>query len=353
METKIKKKTDLSIIQVTNVTSTRFAEAYNSEKKGVSYGQDNRYPDYLYGLYTDAPTQQAIIDAKTAFTMGDGVIGGEKIINATGETIEDVLHKCVFDLHLFGGFAIQVVYNLGGEIAELYWADFTKLRISRDGKKIYWRDDWAGYQSDEIEYDAFNPNMTEKTTQIYYYRGFSCRSVYPVPCYISAIDAIQTEIEVQHYHLNNINNGFAANTIINFNGGVPDEEEKKKLEEKINKKFNGADNAGKTLISWNENKDCAVTIAKIEDDNIDKKFLQLAKDTQESIFVAHRVTSGTLLGRLPTNTGFTKNEYREAFEVFNKTVIQPYQKMILAVMKKILPSVELSISPFTIPNNEG
>ena len=69
--------------------------------------------------------------------MGDGVIGGEKIINATGETIEDVLHKCVFDLHLFGGFAIQVVYNLGGEIAELYWADFTKLRISRDGKKIY------------------------------------------------------------------------------------------------------------------------------------------------------------------------------------------------------------------------
>ena len=153
--------------------------------------------------------------------------------------------------------------------------------------------------------------------------------------------------------MNNINNGFAANTIINFNGGVPDEEEKKKLEEKINKKFNGADNAGKTLISWNENKDCAVTIAKIEDDNIDKKFLQLAKDTQESIFVAHRVTSGTLLGRLPTNTGFTKNEYREAFEVFNKTVIQPYQKMILAVMKKILPSVELSISPFTIPNNEG
>ena len=137
METKIKKKTDLSIIQVTNVTSTRFAEAYNSGKKWVSYGQDNRYPDYLYGLYTDAPTQQAIIDAKTAFTMGDGVIGGEKIINATGETIEDVLHKCVFDLHLFGGFAIQVVYNLGGEIGELYWAEYTKLRIRRDGKKIY------------------------------------------------------------------------------------------------------------------------------------------------------------------------------------------------------------------------
>ena len=101
METKIKKKTDLSIIQVTNVTSTRFAEAYNSGKKWVSYGQDNRYPDYLYGLYTDAPTQQAIIDAKTAFTMGDGVIGGEKIINATGETIEDVHHELTL---LNGGY---------------------------------------------------------------------------------------------------------------------------------------------------------------------------------------------------------------------------------------------------------
>lgn len=351
MDKKIRKKTDLSVITVPNVTSTRYAEVYNQGKRWVSYGQDNRYPDYLWGLYTDAPTQQAIIDAKTAFTLGDGVTGMDEDVNAQGETLEDVLHKCAFDLHLFGGFAIQVIYNLGGDISELYWADFSKLRISKDAKKIYWFDDWNGYQIDPIEYDAFNPNMSDKTTQIFYFRGASCRSIYPVPCYISALDSIMTEIEIQHYHLNNILNGFAASCIINFNGGVPDEVEKKKLEEKINKKFNGTDNAGRTLISWNESKDEACTVEKIESDNFDKKFQQLAKDTQESIFVAHRVTSGTLLGRLPTNTGFTKNEYREAFEVFNLTVIKPYQKQILAALKKILPNRNISIIPFTIPNN--
>jgi hypothetical protein len=349
---KIRKKTDLSVLTVQNVTSTRFVEVMTSGKGWVSYGQDNHYPDYLWGLYTDAPTQQAIIDAKTAFTLGDGIEGYQGNVNAINETLEDVLHKCIFDLHLFGGFAIQVVYNLGGDISELYWADFSKLRISKDGKKIYWCDNWAGYQIDPIVYDAFNPTMTDKTTQIYYFRGASCRSIYPVPCYISAVDAIMTEIEIQHYHLNNIMNGFAASCIVNFNGGVPDEDERRTLEEKINKKFNGSDNAGRTLISWNESKEEACTVEKIESDNFDKKFQQLAKDTQESIFVAHRVTSGTLLGRLPTNTGFTKNEYREAFEVFNLTVIRPYQKQILSVLKKILPDHDITIKPFVIQNND-
>lgn len=349
---KIRKKTDLSVIPVANVTSTRFSEVVSDGKRWVSYGQDNRYPDYLWALYTDAPTQQAIIDAKTAFTVGGGVIGHDGEINALHETLEDILHKCAFDLHLFGGFAVQVVYNLGGDVAELYWADFSKLRISRDAKKIFWCDDWAGYHVDAIVYDAYNPTMTDKTTQIYYYRGASCRSIYPVPCYISALDAVMTEIEIQHYHLNNILNGFAASCIVNFNGGVPDEAERKVLEDKINQKFGGANNAGRTLISWNESKDNACTVEKIESDNFDKKFQQLAKDTQESIFVAHRVTSGTLLGRLPTNTGFTKNEYREAFEVFNLTVIQPYQKQLVSVFRKLLHDNNIEIVPFSIPNNE-
>lgn len=345
-------KVDLSLIPVANVTKTRFIEKTVNGKKWVSYGNNNRYPDYLWWQYTNCPTQQAIIDAKTAFTMGNGINCGKDIVNTADETLDEVLRKCVFDLHLFGGFAIQVVYGRGGDILEIYWADFAKLRINSQGNKVYWSDSWHGYNFRPTEYDVFNPKMSGKTTQILYYRGTTCRSFYPLPSYISATDAINTEIEIQNYHLNAIHNGFAVNAIVNFNNGVPDDDERQEIEEKINQKFAGSNNAGRTLISWNEDKDKATTVERLESDNLDKKFAQLAKDTQEAIFVAHRITSGTLLGRLPTNTGFTKNEYREAFEVFNATVIVPYQKQIIAVLNKIYPEKNIEISPFVINDVE-
>ena len=341
-------KTELSLINVSNVTSTRFAEKMVSGKGWVSYGSDNKFPDYLWRLYCDAPTQQAVIDAKTAFTIGAGSNHGSEVVNTKGETLDEVLAKCTFDLHLFGGFAIQVIYNAGGEVSEIYWADFSKLRTDDKGTYIYWCDHWNSWQVTPIRYDAFNKSMSNKTTQILYYRGTSCRSVYPVPCYISALDAIQTEVEIQHYHLNNIKNGFSSNVVINMNGGIPEEDEQKEMEALIKKKFSGADNAGKFLISWNESKDTAVTVEKIDSDNFDQKFSQLRKDTQESIFVAHRLTSGTLLGRTPTNTGFTRNEFAEAFQIFNTTVIQPYQKQIARVVKRIYPEWDLEFTPFDI-----
>jgi len=343
------KKTELSLLTVANVTKTRFAEKVVSGKKWVAYGEDNHFPDYLWKLYCDAPTQAAIIDAKTSWTMGTTMKGGDEVINQAGETIEEVMRKAVFDLHLFGGFALQIIYNVKGEIAEVYWADFSKLRTDQTAKVLYWADDWSSWNVEAREYPAFNPNAQDKRSQIYYFRGGVCRSVYPVPCYLSAIDSMQTECEIQHFHLNNIKNGFAANTIVNCNGGVPDKEERKKFEDLLNKKFSGADNAGRLLISWNESKDDAITVERMEDNNFDQKFAQLRRDTMENIIVAHRLTSGTLLGRTPTNTGFTRNEFAEAFKIFNVTVIQPYQRQVLQSLKKIFPDKEFTFEPFDIP----
>lgn len=343
------KVTNLSLVTVPNVTKTRFTEKAVSGKKWLAYGADNKFPDYLWKLYCDAPTQAAIIDAKTSWTMGSSMKGGDEIANKAGETIEEVMRKAVFDLHLFGGMAIQVIYNVKGEIAEVYWADFSKIRTNQAAKVLYWADDWGSWSVEPKEYPAFNPEAESKRSQIFYYRGAVCRSVYPAPCYLSAIDSMQTECEIQHFHLNNIKNGFAANTIINCNGGVPEEKERKEFEKMLNKKFSGADNAGKLLISWNETKDNAITVERMEDNTFDQKFTQLRRDTMENIIVAHRLTSGTLLGRTPTNTGFTRNEFAEAFKIFNVTVIQPYQKQVLQVLKKIFPDKEFEFEPFDIP----
>lgn len=43
----------------------------NSGKKYVSYGNDNRYPDYLLSLYEGCSTLKAIIDGNVNYVMGD------------------------------------------------------------------------------------------------------------------------------------------------------------------------------------------------------------------------------------------------------------------------------------------
>lgn len=85
--------------------------------------------------------------------------------------------------------------------------------------------------------------------------------------------------------MNSILNNFAGSAVINFNNGVPTEDVQKDIERKVNEKFGGADNAGRTLVSFNDNKDSAVTIERLTDDNQDKKYQSLRKDTYNEIFI--------------------------------------------------------------------
>ena len=134
--------------------------------------------------------------------------------------------------------------------------------------------------------------------------------------------------------MNNILNNLSASAIINFNNGEPTEEEKKRIEKKLDEKFGGAGNAGKNMIVFNNNKESAVTVERLSEDNFDKKFETLAKSTKEEIFIAHRATPA-LFGMNPENNGFSKAEFLEAFELYEKTVVRPIQNDIKRVFDKL------------------
>jgi hypothetical protein len=169
---------------------------------------------------------------------------------------------------------------------------------------------------------------------------------------MSAIDSIQTEIEVQHWHLNNIKNNFASNHIINILGAIPDEEERKETEKLINEKFTGSDVAGRLLINWAETKDEKMAVDTLGEDASDKKFMQLAKDVNEKITIAHRVTSAILIGRV-AESGFSRLEFQQAFEIFNTTVIKPIQDEFSMCLSKIFPEKEIHFDPFVLPTEEN
>ena len=298
----------------------------------VSWGKDNKYPQDLYYLYENSAILQSVINGTADYVFGGGVISAFDVVNDKMETLEDVVKKCVFDLLIFGGFAVQLMYK-GGKAEAVYWLDFQKVRKSEDERKVYYCDEWGKYNKKCLEYNAWTPD-TDKGTCIYYYKGHKTRGIYPVPTYVGALKSVKISTEISNFHLNNIVKGFASNAIISFNNGEPDDDTKARIEKDVKEKFCGTENAGSFLLLFNESKDNACEIAKIQDDKFDQKYEALSKSVKEDIFIAFRATP-TLFGLPNENNGFSKQEYLESFELYNKTVVIPMQNDVERAFKSI------------------
>lgn len=306
-----------------------------SGKDYVFYGEDNKFPQYIWNLYLRSAILQGIVNGTCDFVSGNGVISNLPLqtINNEGDELEDLIRKIAVDYNIFGGFCFQVIKDYNGSIKELYWLDMQNVRLNEEGDKAYYCEKWNQYGSKAIEYEVWDPKRNQSNFVVYY-KGHISRGLYPIPRFIGALAAIETSTEIGKFHLNNILNNLSSSAIINFNNGEPTEEEKKRIEEKLNDKFGGASNAGKTMVVFNNNKESAVTVERLSEDNFDKKFETLAKSTREEIFIAHRAVP-MLFGMQDQSKGFSKTEFLEAFELYEKTVVRPIQNDIKRVFDKL------------------
>lgn len=334
-KTKQENKPRVLAFSAFEIEKTAMPDSKETARSGfdyVSWGKDNRFPQDLYDMYQNSAILQSVINGTSDYVLGNGVISAFDVVNDKYETLEDIIKRCVFDYLIFGGFAVQLMYK-GGKVEAMYWLDFQKCRKSEDEKKIYYSDDWGKYAKKSLEYNAWTPE-TNKGTCIYYYKGHKTRGIYPVPIYVGALKSVKISTEISNFHLNNIVKGFASNAIINFNNGEPDDDTKARIERDVKEKFCGTDNAGSFLLLFNDSKENACEIAKIQDDSFDKKYDQLSKSVKEDIFIAFRATP-ELFGLPTDNNGFSTEEYLQAFSLFNKTVVKPIQKDIERAFKSM------------------
>jgi capsid portal protein len=306
-----------------------------SGKDYVFYGEENKFPQYVWNLYLKSAILQGIVNGTCDFVSGNGIISNLPItqMNSDGDELEDLIRKISMDYNIFGGFCFQVIKDYNGVIKELYWLDMQNIRLNEEGDKAYYCEKWNQYGAKAIEYEVWNPKKNQSNFVVYY-KGHISRGLYPVPRFIGALAAIETSTEIGKFHLNNILNNLTSSAIINFNNGEPSEEQKKMIEKKLNDKFSGANNAGKNMIVFNNSKEEAVTIERLGEDNFDKKFETLSKSTREEIFISFRATPA-LFGLNPENNGFSKAEFLESFELYNKCVVKPIQNDIKRVFDKL------------------
>jgi hypothetical protein len=310
--------------------------------KWVNYGQDNLYPDYLCELFNRSSKHNAILTAKQKWTFGQGIfikpnsdirssIKVSKLYNKPNpfETLNDIFKKVALDRRLYGGYALQIIWDRGGQsIAQIFHLDYSKLRSDISNTKLFYCNDWGNTRKEEVlEFNAFNPNL-RKGTQVLYYRDYRpAIKTYPLPDYVAAVPYIEVDVEIANYHRANIQNEFFFGGILNFNNGIPIEEEQKELVKKINRRHGGTNNAGRWIINFSDGKDKEPTVIPIQPNDLDKQFEILNKTVQEEIFVAHRVTSPMILGIKTEGQLGGRTEMIDAFKLFNLNEIQPDQQM--------------------------
>lgn len=340
-------------------------ETQYSGREFVDWGDGNQYPEYLQALYDNVPTLESIIEGCVDYVAGDEVsieplnesLAPGKM-NEKGETIAEQVRDIAGDLFLMGGFALQVIRNAIGGIAEIHAIDMRFLRCNKECSVFYYSENWSkGGRKNVVVYPAFMPNLDwnaltdeerNRHASSILYAKRSRKKTYPVPCYAAAVKACEIERCVDDFHLNSINNGFTGSYIINFNNGVPSDEIKEEIERAFNEKFSGHENAGRIGFSWNPNKESATTIEKVDVEDFGEKYKSLESNSRQKIFTAFRANPN-LFGIPTESLGFSQEEYESSFRLFNRTMIRPAQKLIADAYDKIYGRVGvLTITPFSL-----
>lgn len=315
----------------------------------ISWGDNNSYPSYLQSLYENVPTLQSVINAVIDYVSGEDVRlenKFDKAVNTKGDTPEDLVRALTEDYAKFGGFAVNITRNKGGEISSLDYISLEFLRSDKECERFFYSTEWSkGRRAQFIEYPVFKANSKD-INSIFYYKN-KINKVYPIPVYASAKKSCEIEKSIDEYHLNSVNNSFMGSYIINFANGIPSEKIQDEIEEEVNEKFSGKDNAGRIMISFSKDKDSAVTLQKLDTDDFGDKYQSLAKRSQNQIFTSFRM-SPALAGISVEGTVFDETSFKEGYKLFNKTTILPMQKTLARAFSTIFGEDVLVIKPFDV-----
>lgn len=324
-----------------------------SGKDFIGWGDDNAYPKFLWKCYNECPTLQSIINGTADYVAGDevvcNVINFQTKVNKKGETINDIVQRIAIDYLIYGSFAIQVIRNMIGEVAEIYWVDINKLRSDEKNEVFFYSEDWGKSYGrvKYIKYPKFGVNDSNPSS-IFYYKGNKTRSTYGTPLWNAATKNVMIEIAITDFHNNEINNNFLSSKLISFNNGVPDDELKTEIERNLNEKFSGAGNAGRMMISFAQHKDNAPVVVDLAADNFDKRYETLEKRNKNQLFIAFRAVP-QIFGMIVEGSGFNREEYEEAFRLYNRTMVKPIQKNIVDAFDKIFNVAgSITIKPFSM-----
>ena len=328
------------LIHVINLEAINLPEFKEVRGKDwVNFGVRNLFPAKLIELLNTSAIHNTSVQAKLDASIGEGIrVIGNNIANSNGETLDEIYEKIALDYLVFGGFAINPIWNRAGDtIVELYHLPFANVRsgkLTEDDKvdEYYYSSNWENvrkYPPTRYKSYSMTDNKKEEASQIYYNFSYAPGlEVYPLPAYMGAVNDIELDARISRFHNANISNGMSPSLFINMPNGMPSPEEQRNMYKDLVNSFSSENNAGRVFLSFSDGAELAPQINTVDSPN-DDYYIVLEERITSRILTAHRITSPLLVGiRDGSGLGSNADELEVAYTHFLSTVIAPIQKVL-------------------------
>jgi hypothetical protein len=346
-------------IHIINLSSYQTPVIQESKRDNwVEFGEDNNYFQYLIDRYTYSTTNNAIINNISRLVYGRGLsaLDASKKPNEYAQMMAlfhpyDV-RKLVIDRKMLGQCAIQVHYSKDRKkILKAYHIPVNLLRAekcNKDGEVegYYYSDNWQDvkkYAPKRIPAYGFSNEQIEILFVKPYTVGMK---YYAYPDYQGAIPYAKLEEEIADYLINEVQHGFSGTKVINFNNGIPTEEQQSIITNKVNAQLTGSKGL-RTIVAFNANETSKTTVDDIPLNDAPEHYSYLSEECLRKIMLGHNVTSPLLFG-IASTTGFSSNadELKNSSILFDNMVIKPMQDELLEAFDRILAYNGISLKLF-------
>ena len=339
---------NLHVLNLSSYTSPVVEETSRENWIDFLTEDGQQYFDFLIERYSNSTTNNAIINnvARLIYGRGLSALDASKKPNEYAQMMslfhkEDV-RKIVLDRKLFGQFALQVHYNeKHDKIVNVYHICVNLLRAEKcdkDGNIIgyYYSDNWDDTKKyAPIRYSAFGTSKDK--VEILFCKPYSVgMKYYSHVDYQGSLPYALLEEEIGDYLINEVQNGFSGTKVVNFNNGVPTDEQQSIISSKVLSKLTGS-RGQKVIVAFNNNAESKTTVDDIPLNDAPDHYTYLSEECLRKIMLGHNITSPLLFGVASSN-GFSSNadELKNSSVLFDNMVIRPFQEELLDAFDSIL-----------------
>jgi hypothetical protein len=333
-------------------------------KGWVTLGEANLFSNYLIDLYYASPVHSALTMSISFMIAGKEIKSNNPAAQREIDRLKlnTIRRPIALDAKMQGGYYLEVIWSVDrSTIAKINHLPYENCRLAVANEEdiipgIYYSKDWSDTRKKKnipVFIPMYNPTTkADEPSQVLFVGVMTPGSAYyPKPDYYSAINYIEITRDISEFYRAFLSNGMAPSYFLHMNNGIPDPEEQMAIRRNWETMV-GAKKAGKVVFTFNESADRAPRLDLVPMSDADKQWQELSVQSRENILAAHRVTSPLLFGiRDAGGLGSNADEMKQAYRIFNRNIIEPYQKIITDSLEEIFKGMGI-VADLYIESND-
>jgi hypothetical protein len=351
-------------IQIVELTAYNPPKAVETRQDDwVKFGVKNDYYQFLIDRYNNSTTNNQVINNIVKLIYGKG-LDAKDAAKKPSEYAQmkmlfskEVIKRSITDLKLLGQCALQVIYAKNKKtIVDVQHIPVHLLRPQKCNKEgvienYYYSDNWDNLRD-------FTPQLIpsfgngNRTLEILMIGNYTIGQKYFSNVdYLGGLAYCKLEEDVAEYLISLVESGFSPLTVVNFNNGIPSEDQQKTISDSVKTQASGP-SGNKIIVAFNSDETKKTTIDSIPLNRAADQYEYLSEEARGKILLSHGVTSGLLFG-IPSANGFSSNadELKTASVLFQNNVIIPFQETFCDGIDKILAYNGFSLDLYFKPLN--